>query len=141
MEGSDMWTWGSPESMHRPGADRADHWLKQGKQCEEQHRLLSAKKAYEHATRSADSGTAAVAYYHLGLLYEEQHRYAPAVKAFRRAAASADRDTTASAYYHLGRLYEHRHQRASAIGAYEHAVRLGGPDSARARHALARLGA
>jgi tetratricopeptide (TPR) repeat protein len=140
MEG-DMWTWRKVENRHRPGAASADEWLQQGKRCEEQHRVQSAVKAYEHAARSADPGMAAEGCYHLGLLYEERHRFSSAVKAFRQAAAVADRDTTASAYYHLGRLYEHRHRRASAIGAYERAVRLGGPDAARARHALTRLGA
>jgi len=141
MEVGDMWTWGSDEGLHQPGVARADEWLRQGKLCEEQHRLHSAIEAYGHAARSADPGTAASANYHLGRLYEERHRFASAVKAFRRAATSTDRDTTASAYYHLGRLYEHRHRRASAIGAYERVVRLGGSDAARARHALARLGA
>jgi tetratricopeptide (TPR) repeat protein len=134
-----MWTWRSPDSLYKPAPARADEWLNRAKQCEEQNRLPSAIKAYQHAARSVDQETAATACYHLGKLYEEQHRFSSALKAYRRAVTSSDRDTAASACFHLGMLYEHRHRRASAIGAYQRAVRLGGPDSMRAQHALARL--
>jgi tetratricopeptide (TPR) repeat protein len=139
MEGSDVWTWRSADSLYKPGPTQAGEWLRRGKLCEEQNRLPSAVRAYEHAARSLDPDTAASANYHLGKLYEERRRFSSAVKAYRRAATSSDRDMAASACFHLGVLYEHRHRRASAIGAYERAVRFGGPDSTRARQALARL--
>jgi len=136
-----MWTWRSVDSLYEPKPARADEWLRQGELCEQQRRLLAAVKAYEHAAKSLDPTIAAPACYHLGKLYEERHRIASAVRAYRRAVTSSDRDLAASASFHLGRLYEHRHRRASAIRAYERAVRFGGPDSARARHGLARLSA
>ncbi len=136
-----MWTWRSADSLYAPRTSaKADEWMKKGRLCEEQHRLPSAIKAYELAARSSEHGVAASASYHLARLYEELHRFSSAIKAYRCATTSADQGMAASANYHLGRLYEHRHRRASAVGAYERAVRLGGPDSARAREALARLG-
>jgi tetratricopeptide (TPR) repeat protein len=131
-----MWTW---RDDGRPGADRTDEWLRQAQLCEDQHRLQPAIRAYEHVARSPDQDRAAFACYHLGMLYEERHKVSSAIRAYRQAAGSPDRDMATSAYYHLGRIYEHRHRRSSAIGAYDRAVRLGGADSDRARHALERL--
>jgi tetratricopeptide (TPR) repeat protein len=135
-----MWTWRNADSLFKPGtAAKADEWMDRGRLYEQQHRLPSAIDAYEHAARSPDPGVAASASYHLGKLYEERRRFTSAIRAYRRAATSADHGEATSANYHLGRLYEHRHRRALAIGAYERAIRLGGPDSARAQEALTRL--
>jgi tetratricopeptide (TPR) repeat protein len=137
MEDSDMWT---EQSIEGSTIHRASEWMRRGQECEAQHRLSSAIKAYEHAARSPDGSVAANANYCLGRLYEERHRYTSAIRAFRRAANCTDRGLRASANYHLGRIYEHRHHLASAVGAYRRAARSGtGDDAAHAQAALTRL--
>src|SRR5262245_10395085 len=137
-----LWTWRSTEGLYQPAtAARAHEWMRKAQECEAQNRPSSAIKAYEHAARSPDRGTAAIANYHLGRLYEERRRFTGAIRAYRRAANSSDRGLRTSANYHLGRLYEQRHHCARAIVAYRRALRAGsGEDAPRAQAALVRLG-
>jgi TPR repeat protein len=117
----------------------ASEWMREGRSCEQQHKMSAAIRAFEHAARSPNPVEAADACYHLGLCYEQQHHYTSAVKAYRDACRSGARETRASAYYHLGKIYEHRHWLSDAYATYQHSARLGGKDSVRAQEAIARL--